>query len=90
MNALNGIRGKNIHEMLPTALCHSKAPKVLMQSDMPLGLRSSAKKGTFTCISSIQTNELKAHCTVRQQTIKFSPLCRLNYRSHDIENFDDV
>ena len=48
MNPVNGIHGnKFIHEMLPTALiCQSRAPKVLMQSDMPLGLRSGAKKGT--------------------------------------------
>ena len=37
MNPLNDIHGnKFIHEMLPTALiCHPKAPKVLMQLDMP-------------------------------------------------------
>ena len=41
--------------MLPTALiCQSKAQKVLMQSDKPLGLRSSAH-----CYnSSIQVDEL--------------------------------
>ena len=45
---MNSIRGnKFIHEMLPTALiCQSKAPKVFMQSDMLLGLRSSMKKVT--------------------------------------------
>ena len=49
MNPVNGIRGnKYIHQMLPTALiCQSKAPKGLMQSDMSLGLRSSAKKITL-------------------------------------------
>ena len=54
MTPVNGIHGnKFIHEMLPTALiCQSK---VLMQSDMPLGLRSSAKG---TVISSIQADEL--------------------------------
>ena len=58
MNPVNGIRGyKFIHEMLPTALfCQSKATKVSMQSDMPLGLHSSAKKDTV--ISSIQADEL--------------------------------
>ena len=58
MNPVNGIRrNKFIHEMLPTALiCQSKAPKVLMQSDIPLGLRSSTKKGAV--ISSIQADEL--------------------------------
>ena len=58
MNPMNVIRGnKFIHEMLPTVLiCQSKATKVLMQSDMPLGLRSSAKKGTV--ISSIQADQL--------------------------------
>ena len=37
MNPLNDIYGnKFIHEILPTALiCLSKAPKVLMQLDMP-------------------------------------------------------
>ena len=46
MNPVNGIHGnKIIHEMLPTAMiCQSKTPKVLMQSDMPLCLRNSAKK----------------------------------------------
>ena len=55
---MNGIRGNNfIHEMLPTALiCQSKAARVLLQSDMPLGLPSSVKKGTV--ISSIQADEL--------------------------------
>ena len=58
MNPVNGINGnKFIHEMLPTALIdQSKAPKVLMQSDMPFGLRNSAKKGSV--ISSIQADEL--------------------------------
>ena len=58
MNTMNDIRGnKFIHEMLPTAMIYqSKAPKVLMQSDMLLGLGSSAKKGTV--ISSIQADEL--------------------------------
>ena len=58
MNLMNVIRGnKFIHEMLPTAMIYqSKAPKVLMQSDMPLDLRSSWKKGTV--ISSIQADEL--------------------------------
>ena len=58
MNPVTVIRpNKFIHEMLPSAMiCQSKAPKVLMQSDMPLGLRSSAKKGT--AISSIQADEL--------------------------------
>ena len=48
MNPMNSIRGnKFIHEILPAALiCHSKAPKVFMESDMLVGLRSSAKKGT--------------------------------------------
>ena len=57
MNPIDGIRrNKFINEMLPTALiCQSKASKVLMQLDMPLGLRSSAKKGTV--ISSIQVDE---------------------------------
>ena len=61
MNPMNGIRGiKFIHEMLPTALiCQSKAPKVFMQSNMPLGRCSIAKKGTV--ISSIQADELYAH-----------------------------
>ena len=60
-----------IHEMLPTALiCRSKTPKVLMQSDMPLGLRSSAKKGTV--ISSIQEDELSAQYRTAQST-KFAP-----------------
>ena len=64
MDPVKGTHGiKFSNEMLPTALvCQSKAPKVLMQSDMPLGLRSSAKKGTV--ISSIQADELffkKAH-----------------------------
>ena len=47
---MNVIRGnKFIHEMLPTVLiCQSKATKVLMQSDMPLGLRSSAKKALLS------------------------------------------
>ena len=89
MNPRNGIHGnKFIHEMVPTALiCQSKAPKVLMQSDMPLGLCSSAKKGTV--ISSIQADELK-HTTVRHQSKKVAPLCRLNYRSHGIEIFSDL
>ena len=58
MNPMNGIRGnKFIHEMLPTALiCQSKATKVLMQSDMPLDIRSSARKGIV--ISSIQVDQL--------------------------------
>ena len=58
MNQVNGIRGnKFIHEMFTTTLIYqSKAPNVLMQSDVPLGLRSSAKKGTV--ISSIQEDEL--------------------------------
>ena len=43
--------------MLSTALIYqSKAPNVLMQSDMPLGLRSSAKKGSVIC--SILADEL--------------------------------
>ena len=56
MNPINGIRGnKFIYEMLPTALiCQSKAPKVLMESDLPLGLRSSAKKGNSRQISTLQ------------------------------------
>ena len=55
---MNNILGnKFIQELLPIALiCQSKAPKVLMQSDLPLGLRSSAKKGTV--ISSIQADDL--------------------------------
>ena len=55
---MNRVReNKFIHETLPTALiCQSKASKVLMQSDMPLGLHSSAKKDTV--ISSIQAGEL--------------------------------
>ena len=55
---MNGIHGnKFIHEMLPTTLiCQSKAPKVFIQSDMPLDLRSSAKK--VTVISSIQADDL--------------------------------
>ena len=64
MNPVNSIReNRFIHEMLPTALvCQSKAPKVLLQSDIPLGLRSSAKKGTV--ISAIQADELLAqYCT---------------------------
>ena len=58
MNPVNVIRGnKFIHEMLSNAMiCQSKTPKVLMQSDMPLSLRSSAKKGIV--ISSIQADEL--------------------------------
>ena len=58
MNPVNGIRrNKFIHEMLPTALIgQSKVTKVLMQSDMPLGQGSSAKKSTV--ISSVQTDEL--------------------------------
>ena len=57
MNLMNGIRGnKFIHEMLPTALIYqSKAPKMFLQSGMPLSLRSNAKKGAV--ISSIQTEE---------------------------------
>ena len=57
-NPVNVIhRNKFIIEMLPTALiCHSKTPKVLMQSDMPFGLCSSAKKSTV--ISLIQADEL--------------------------------
>ena len=57
MNPVNSIRGnKFIHEILPTAMiCQSKAAKVFMQSDMPLGLRSNAK--TATVISSIQADE---------------------------------
>ena len=48
---------KFIHDMLPTAmLCQSKAPKVLMQLDMPLGLRGIPNKDTV--ISSIQADEL--------------------------------
>ena len=46
-----------------------------MQSDMLLGQRSGAKKGTVK------------HTTVRYQSTKFVPLCRLNYRSHGIEIF---
>ena len=68
---MNGICGNTfIHEMFPTALiCQSKAPKVLMQSDMPIGLRSSAKKGTV--ISSIQADELQAHYrTVPKHKVK--------------------
>ena len=55
---MNGIRGnKFIHKMLPTNLiCQSNAPKVLMQSDMSLGLRSCAKKDTV--IRLIQADEL--------------------------------
>ena len=58
MDPVHGTRGnKFVHEIMPTALiCQSKAPKVLMQSDTPLGLRSNAKKGTV--ISSIQVDEL--------------------------------
>ena len=58
MNPMNVILvNKFIHELLPTAMiCQSKASGVLMQSDMPLGLRSSAKKGTV--ITSIQAYEL--------------------------------
>ena len=58
MNIIDVIRGnKFIQEMLPTAMiCQSKAPKVLMQSDMPLGLGSSGKNSTV--ISSIQADEL--------------------------------
>ena len=45
---VNGIRvDKFIHEMLPTLtalICQSKPPKVLMQSDMLLGLCNSAKQ----------------------------------------------
>ena len=53
MNLMN----KFIHEMLSTALIwQSKAPKVLMQSGMPLDLRSSGKRGTV--ISSIQADAL--------------------------------
>ena len=54
MNPMNGIReNKFNHEMLPTALiCYTTAPKVLMQSGMPLGLRGSAKN------ASIQADEL--------------------------------
>ena len=61
MNAMNGIRGNEfIHEILPTALiCQTKAPKVLMQSDMPLGLHSRTMQGTV--INSIQADELHAH-----------------------------
>ena len=56
MNPINDIRGnKFTHEMLPTALtCKSKASKVLIQSDMPLGPGSSVEKG----VSSIQADEL--------------------------------
>ena len=76
MNPVNVIRGnKFIHEMLPAAMiCQSKASKVLMLSDMPLGLRSSAKKGTV--IRSIQADNFK-DTTVRHQSTKFVPLCRI-------------
>ena len=58
MNPVKGIRGKKfVPEICPTSLiCQSKAPKVLMQSDMPLSLRRCAKKDTV--ISSIQADEL--------------------------------
>ena len=55
---MNGIRGnKFIHKTLPAALIgQSKASNVLMQSDMPLHLSRSAKKGIV--ISSIQADEI--------------------------------
>ena len=58
MNPMTVIRwNKFIYEMLPTIMiCQSKALKILMQSNMPLGRRSSASKGTV--ISSIQADEL--------------------------------
>ena len=59
MNPMNGIRGnKFIHEMLPTALiCQSKSPKVLMQSDMALGLRSSEKKDYWVGLRSSEKSD---------------------------------
>ena len=69
--------------MLPSALtCQSKPPKVLMQSDMPLGRRA---------LLSVQSRLMSfKHTTVRYQRTKFVPLCRLNFRSHGIENFSDL
>ena len=80
MNPVNVIRGnKFIHEMLPTArICHSKAPKVLMQSDMPLGLRSSARSWALLSVQS------------RQMNFGTKAQSRPNYRSHDIEIFGDL
>ena len=81
---MNVIRvNKFIHEMLPTAMtCQSKAPKVLMQSDMPFGL---ARRRALLSVQYRQMNF--KHTTVRHQSTKFAPLCGLNYRSQDIEIF---
>ena len=70
--------------MLPTTLiCQSKAPKVLMQSDMPLGLRRA--------LLSVQSRQMSfEHITIRYQSTKFAPLCRLNYQSHGIEIVSDL
>ena len=87
MNPKNGICGnKFIHEMLPTALiCQSKAAKVLMQSNMPLGLRRRA-------LLSVQSRQMSfKHTTIQHQSTKFAPVCiLLNYRLHGIEVFNDI
>ena len=64
MNPVNGIRwNKFILEMLAAALiCQSKASKVLVQSDMPLDPRCSAKKGTV--IISVQSRQISFKGTI--------------------------
>ena len=91
MNPVNGTRRNMfIDEMLPTALiCQSKAPTVLMQSDMPIGRRSSARRRTL--LSAVQSRQMSfKHATVRHQSTKFAPLRRPNYRSHGIRIFSDL
>ena len=61
-----------------------KPLKVLMHQDMPLYQWSSSKKSTV--ISPIQKKELSAY----YQHTKDAPLCRINYRSHNIELFSDL
>ena len=92
MNPLKGVHGnKFVHEMLPTALiCQLKAPKVLMQSDMPLCLRSSAKKGNVISVQFGQLSFKHTIVTHLDQSSEFTPDCRLNYRSHGIEMFSDL
>ena len=55
-----------------------------MQSDMPLCQWSSSRKATV--ISPVQTEELLAY----YQHTKFTPLYRINYRSHGNELFSDL
>ena len=83
---MNQLRG--IHEhyfilwtLLNALICKSNALKVLMQSDISLCQWSSSKKGTV--ISPIQIVELLAY----YQHTKYAPLCRINYRSYNIECF---